>query len=79
MLYHAANTLFKHPDHVKRCYALSGIYAMRDSMDGMYDDNFCYGEFDGRSDAFPSPRTRGNVHAARIACEDDFRIVPPTR
>ncbi len=24
--YHAANTLFKHPDHVKRCYALSGIY-----------------------------------------------------
>src|SRR3954451_11359941 len=38
--YHAANTLFKHPDHVKRCYALSGIYDMRDSMDGMYDDNF---------------------------------------
>jgi esterase/lipase superfamily enzyme len=25
--YHAANTLFKHPDHVKRCYALSGVYA----------------------------------------------------
>ena len=24
--YHAANTLFKHPDHVKRCYALSGVY-----------------------------------------------------
>ncbi len=32
--YHAANTLFKHPDHVKSCYALSGIYDMRDSMDG---------------------------------------------
>ena len=32
--YHAANTLFKHPDRVKRCYALSGIYDMRDSMDG---------------------------------------------
>ena len=31
--YHAANTLFKHPDHVKRCYALSGIYDMRDSME----------------------------------------------
>ena len=40
--YHAANTLFKHPDHVKRCYALSGIYDMRDSMDGMYDDNFYF-------------------------------------
>jgi esterase/lipase superfamily enzyme len=40
--YHAANTLFKHPDHVKRCYALSGIYDMRDSMDGLYDDNFYF-------------------------------------
>jgi esterase/lipase superfamily enzyme len=40
--YHAANTLFKHPDHVKRCYALSGIYDMRDSMNGMYDDNFYF-------------------------------------
>src|SRR5205807_9485050 len=40
--YHAANTLFKHPDHVKRCYALSGTYDMRDSMDGMYDDNFYF-------------------------------------
>src|SRR5690242_20569206 len=32
--YPAANTLFKHPDPVRRCYALSGIYDMRDSMDG---------------------------------------------
>jgi esterase/lipase superfamily enzyme len=40
--YHAANTLFKHPDHVKRCYALSGVYDMRDSMDGVYDDNFYF-------------------------------------
>src|SRR6266513_2698037 len=40
--YHAANTLFKHPDRVKSCYALSGVYDMRDSMDGMYDDNFYF-------------------------------------
>jgi esterase/lipase superfamily enzyme len=40
--YHAANTLFKHPDQVKRCYALSGVYDLRDSMDGMYDDNFYF-------------------------------------
>ncbi|MBA3543297.1 MAG: esterase family protein [Chthoniobacterales bacterium] len=40
--FHAANTLFKHPDRVKRCYALSGVYDMRDSMDGMYDDNFYF-------------------------------------
>jgi esterase/lipase superfamily enzyme len=39
---HAANTLFKHPDRVKRCYALSGVYDMRDSMGGMYDDNFYF-------------------------------------
>src|SRR5256885_1458935 len=25
-----------------RCYALSGVYDMRDSMDGMYDDNFYF-------------------------------------
>ncbi len=40
--FHAANTLFKHPDRLKRCYALSGVYEMRDSMDGMYDDNFYF-------------------------------------
>lgn len=27
--FRAANTLFKHPDHVKRCYALSGVYDLR--------------------------------------------------
>jgi esterase/lipase superfamily enzyme len=40
--YLAANTLFKHPDKVKRCYALSGVYDMRSFMDGMYDDNFYF-------------------------------------
>jgi esterase/lipase superfamily enzyme len=37
--YHAANTLLKHPDVVKRCYALSGVYDVRRFMDGIYDDN----------------------------------------
>jgi esterase/lipase superfamily enzyme len=37
--YHAANTLFKHPDVVRRCFALSGLYDIRGFMDGMYDDN----------------------------------------
>jgi len=40
--YHAANTLFKHPDVVKRCFALSGVYDMRRFMDGAYDDNFYF-------------------------------------
>jgi esterase/lipase superfamily enzyme len=40
--YHAANTLFKHPDVVKRCYALSGVYDMKRFMDGMYDENFYF-------------------------------------
>jgi len=38
--FHAANTLFKYPDVVKRCYALSGVYDMTRFMDGAYDDNF---------------------------------------
>ena len=37
--YHAANTLFKHPDVVKRCFALSGVYDIRGFMSGMYDNN----------------------------------------
>jgi esterase/lipase superfamily enzyme len=40
--YHAANTLFKHPGVVKRCFALSGVYDMRRFMDGAYDDNFYF-------------------------------------
>ena len=40
--YHAANSLFKHPDVFKRCFALSGIYDLRRFMDGMYDDNFYF-------------------------------------
>ncbi len=40
--FHAANTILKYPDAVKRCFALSGIYDMRDSMSGMYDDNFYF-------------------------------------
>jgi esterase/lipase superfamily enzyme len=40
--YHAANTLLKHPDVVKRCYAMSGVYDMKRFMDGLYDDNFYF-------------------------------------
>jgi esterase/lipase superfamily enzyme len=40
--YHAANTLFKHPDVVKRCFAMSGIYDVKSFMDGFYDDNFYF-------------------------------------
>ena len=40
--YHAVNSLFKHPDAVKRCYALSGVYDMKRFMDGAYDDNFYF-------------------------------------
>src|SRR2546423_2112410 len=40
--YHAANTLFKYPDVVKRWYALSGVYDMKGFMDGMWDDNFYF-------------------------------------
>jgi len=40
--YHAANTLLKHPDVVKRCYALSGVYDMKRFMGGDYDDNFYF-------------------------------------
>ena len=37
--YHAANSLFKHPNVFRRCLALSGVYDIRKFMDGDYDDN----------------------------------------
>jgi esterase/lipase superfamily enzyme len=40
--YHAVNTLFKHPDVVKRCFALSGVFDMKRFMSGAYDDNFYF-------------------------------------
>src|SRR6204780_4262124 len=40
--YHAANSLFKHPDVIKRCFAMSGVYDVRNFMDGMYDNNFYF-------------------------------------
>jgi esterase/lipase superfamily enzyme len=40
--YHAANSLFKHPDVFKRCFAMSGVYDLRKFMDGMYDNNFYF-------------------------------------
>ena len=40
--YHAANTVFKYPDIVKRCFALSGVYDMKAFMDGAYDENFYF-------------------------------------
>ena len=40
--FHAANAVFKHPDVVKRCIAMSGVYDMRRFMDGMYDENFYF-------------------------------------
>ena len=40
--YHAVNTLLKHPEVFKRCYALSGVYDMKRFMSGDYDDNFYF-------------------------------------
>ena len=40
--YHAANTLFRYPHLVKRCYALSGVYDLRSRMNGGYDENFYF-------------------------------------
>ena len=40
--YHAVNTLLKHPDAVKRCFGLSGVYDMKRFMLGDYDDNFYF-------------------------------------
>jgi esterase/lipase superfamily enzyme len=40
--YHAVNTLLKHSDAVRACFALSGLYDLRRFMDGLYDENFYF-------------------------------------
>jgi esterase/lipase superfamily enzyme len=40
--YHAVNSLLKHPQLVRRCLGLSGVYDLRRFMDGDYDDNFYF-------------------------------------
>jgi len=40
--YHAANTLFRYPHLVKRCYALSGVFDLRSMMSAGYDENFYF-------------------------------------
>jgi esterase/lipase superfamily enzyme len=40
--YYAAHLLFRYPDVIKRCFALSGVYDMRSFMNGVYDDHFYF-------------------------------------
>src|SRR5262249_21895358 len=39
--YHAANTLFKHPDRVKRCFAMSCVYDLKNFIDGVIGQTCC--------------------------------------
>jgi len=70
--YHAANSLFKHPDLFRRCLALSGVYDLRRFMDGDYDDNFY---FNNPVDYVASLSDRWYLE--RLA-EDDIRLVTGT-
>jgi esterase/lipase superfamily enzyme len=70
--YHAANSLFKHPDLFRRCLALSGVYDLRRFMDGDYDDNFYFNNpvdyIGGLSDSW---------YLEHLA-QDDIRLVTGT-
>jgi len=57
--YHAANSLFKHPDVFRRCYALSGVYDMKRFMDGFYDDNFYFNNPVDYMSQMDDPHVRG--------------------
>jgi esterase/lipase superfamily enzyme len=37
--YHAANFAFRHPGITGYCFSMSGIFDIRDFVDGYYDDN----------------------------------------
>jgi esterase/lipase superfamily enzyme len=64
--YHAVNTLLKHPDVVKRCYGLSGVYDMKQSMDGDYDDNFYFNNPVDYVANLSDPWTLGQLNSCEI-------------
>jgi len=64
--YHAVNTLFKHPDVIKRCYALSGVYDMKRFMDGAYDDNFYFNNPVDYLSNLSDPWTLGHLATCEI-------------
>ena len=63
--YHAANSLFKHPDVFRRCYALSGVYDMKRFMDGLYDDNFYFNNPVDYVSQMDDPHVQGDARRVR--------------
>ena len=64
--YHAANSLLKHPDVFRRCYALSGVYDMKRFMDGLYDDNFYFNNPVDYVSQMDDPHVRGMLAECEI-------------
>jgi len=70
--YHAANSLFKHPNLFRRCLALSGVYDVRRFMDGDYDDNFYFNNPVDYMASLSDPWYLGEL------AQDDIRLVTGT-
>ena len=70
--YHAANSLFKHPNLFRRCLALSGVYDVRRFMDGDYDDNFYFNNPVDYMASLSDPCYLGEL------AQDDIRLVTGT-
>jgi esterase/lipase superfamily enzyme len=64
--YHAANTLFKHPDLFRRCLALSGVYELSRFMDGMHDENFYFNNPEHYVANLGDPWILGQLHGCDI-------------
>ncbi len=64
--YHAANTLFKHPDAVRVCFAMSGLYDLRTFMDGFSDDNFYFNNPIDYIGGMTDPWQIGQISSARV-------------
>ena len=64
--YHAANSLFRHPDVFKRCIAMSGVYDMKRFMGGDYDDHFYFNNPVDYLSNLSDPRALGNLATCDI-------------
>jgi enterochelin esterase-like enzyme len=67
--YHAANTLFRYPNVVKRCYALSGVYDLRSMISPISATRGTSSSSPPARSVSPPARVRGKTAARPISCQ----------
>jgi esterase/lipase superfamily enzyme len=81
--FHAANTLFKHPDQFNTLIGISGFYDLRSYFNGYYDSNCYYNNptdyIPNLSDEYYLGRLRHNCRIVLISGQGDYEAPDHSR